>query len=81
MSARHQPVRPGLDQLQHQARELLRQVGRGVRAAQVDLIEHHPGPVSHSSAKLADVQFALARSGGVPSWPRPALARWVNGTV
>jgi hypothetical protein len=27
------------------------------------------------------VQFALARSSGVPSWPRPELPGRVNGTV
>jgi hypothetical protein len=57
MSERHLPVHPNLDQLKHQAKDLLR-----------DMKREQPG------AKLADAQFALARSYGVASWPRLVLA-------
>ena len=58
MPDRHLPVRPNLDQLKHQAKDLLRALRRGDRA----------------DAKLADAQLALARSYGLPSWPRLVLA-------
>src|SRR5215831_14996415 len=57
MSERHLPVHPNLDQLKHQAKDLL-----------PDLKRERP------DAKLADAQFALARSYGVASWPRLVLA-------
>ena len=47
------PVRPNLNQLKHQAKDLLREI-------------RHDNP----NAKLADAQFALARSYGASSWPR-----------
>lgn len=57
MADRHFPVRPNLEQLKHQAKDLLRAIRRGEPAA-----------------KLADAQLALARSYGLPSWPRLVLA-------
>ena len=60
MPDKHLPVRPDLEQLKRQAKDLLREI----RATHAD-----PG-----SVKLADAQFALARSYGVVSWPRLALA-------
>jgi hypothetical protein len=74
MSKRHLPVRPDLEQLRHQAKDLLREIRRGEPAALADLIENHPEQVNPGSAKLADAQLALARSYGVPSWPRIVLA-------
>jgi hypothetical protein len=74
MPKRHLPVRPDLDQLRHQAKDLLRQVRRGNPAALADLIEHHPEQVDSAAAKLADAQLALARSYGVASWPRLVLS-------
>jgi hypothetical protein len=74
MSARHLPVRPDLDQLRHQAKDLLRQIRRGDPASIAGLLEHHPGHVEPGAARLADAQLALARSYGVPSWPRLVLA-------
>lgn len=53
MSERHLPVRPNLDQLKHQAKDLLRDMKR-----------------ERADAKLADAQFALARSYGIANWPR-----------
>jgi hypothetical protein len=57
VSDRHLPVHPNLDQLKHQAKDLLRDMKR-----------------ERSGTKLADAQFALARSYGVASWPRLVLA-------
>ncbi|HWN41860.1 MAG TPA: ankyrin repeat domain-containing protein, partial [Thermoanaerobaculia bacterium] len=57
MADRQFPVRPNLDQLKHQAKDLLRAIRR-----------------DDPSAKLADAQLALARSYGLPSWPRLVLA-------
>lgn len=74
MFDRHLPVRPDLDQLRRQAKELLRGARRGDTAAVALLREHHPRAVNPSAAKLADAQVALARFYGVPSWPRLALA-------
>jgi hypothetical protein len=74
MAKRHLPVRPDLDQLRHQAKDLLRQVRRGDPAALAELIEHHPEQVDPAAAKLADAQLALARSYGVASWPRLVFA-------
>ena len=70
MTARHVPVRPNLDQLKHQAKDLLRQIWRGDLAAIAELRKYHPEPVEPGDAKLADAQLALARSYGVASWPR-----------
>lgn len=74
MAQRHFPVRPNLEQLRHQAKDLLRAVRNGDPAAIADLQENHPAPVSPETAKLADAQLALARSYGLPSWPRLVLA-------
>ena len=74
MPARHVPVRPNLEQLRHQAKDLLRQIRRGDPAALFDLREFHPRPPEPAQAKLADAQHALARSYGVASWPRLVLA-------
>jgi hypothetical protein len=66
---RHFPVRPNLDQLRHQAKNLLRAVRQGDPASVTELRKHHP-----KSPKLADAQFALARSYGLPDWPRLVTA-------
>jgi hypothetical protein len=57
MADRQFPVRPNLEQLKHQAKDLLRALRR-----------------EDPSAKLANAQLALARSYGLPSWPRLVLA-------
>ena len=74
MADRHLPVRPNLDQLKHQAKDLLRAFRRGDQAAAAELKKHHPDHVEIGHAKLADAQFTLARSYGLPSWPRLVLA-------
>jgi len=75
---RHFPVRPNLDQLKHQAKDLLRAIRRGDPAAVAELRKHHPGKTSAAieptDVKLADAQAALARSYGLPSWQRLVIA-------
>jgi len=71
---RHFPVRPNLEQLKHQAKDLLRAIKQGDPSALADLRKHHPKPVKPDAAKLADAQFALARSYGLPNWPRLVIA-------
>ena len=70
MSGRHIPVRPDLDQLRNQAKDLLRQVRAGEPPAVAEFNEHHPERIEPAAAKLADAQLALARSYGIASWPR-----------
>lgn len=74
MANRHFPVRPNLEQLKHQAKDLLRAFRRGDAEAQEDFREHQTKPVDAESARLADAQFVLARSYGLPSWPRLVTA-------
>jgi ankyrin repeat protein len=71
---RHFPVRPNLEQLKHQAKDLLRAVREGDADAAAELLRHHPKPIAPMTAKLADAQFALARSYGLPSWARLVTA-------
>lgn len=74
MAKLHLPVRPNLDQLRHQAKDLLRAIQRGDAEAVAVLREHHPRAIEPPAARLADAQLALARGHGVPSWPRLVLA-------
>lgn len=74
MSTRHLPVRPNLDQLKHQARDLLDALRRGEADALSDLRAHHPRQVDPARVRLADAQHVLARSYGLASWPRLVLA-------
>ncbi len=74
MSSRRLPVRPDLDQLKHQAKDLLRALHSGDAAAVREFQTYHPNPPEPTRAKLADAQFALARSYEADSWPRLVLA-------
>ena len=67
--ARLLPVRPDLDQLKHQAKDLLRNIRKGDKQALAEFNQFHPEE-TRGEIKLADVQFALARSYGASSWPR-----------
>lgn len=67
---RHLPVRPDLEQLRRQAKELLRAIHRRDSAALAELERHHPDRPAPDEAKLADAQLVLARSYHAPSWPR-----------
>jgi hypothetical protein len=74
MPARHLPVRPDLDQLKHQAKDLLRAIRQADPPAISDLEQYHPKKINPADAKLADAQLVLARSYESPSWPRLVLA-------
>lgn len=73
MPARRLPVYPDLDQLRHQAKDLLRALHAGDAQALADLKEFHTKQIDPAKAKLADAQFVLARSYEAPSWPRLVL--------
>lgn len=70
MSDRDLPVRPNLDQLKQQAKDLLRSIHSGDSSAVNELNQYHPQPPSPPDAKLADAQLVLARSYQASSWPR-----------
>jgi hypothetical protein len=70
MPARRLPVRPDLEQLHRQAKDLLRAIKSGDANAIAELREHHPESIDPSIAKLADAQLALARSYQASSWTR-----------
>jgi ankyrin repeat protein len=63
-------VRPDLEQVRRQAKELLRAIRSGDEAALAALGEYHPAPPAPADARLADAQLALARSYGASSWTR-----------
>jgi ankyrin repeat protein len=72
---RHFPVRPNLEQLKHQAKDLLRAIRQNDGEALAELREHHPRQnVDPQNAKLADAQLVLARSYGLPGWQRLVTA-------
>src|SRR5262249_51206270 len=74
MSVRRLPVRPDLNQLHRQAKELLRDIRAGAAEAIAELREHHPDSIDPAVAKLADAQLVLARSYRASSWTRLAHA-------
>jgi ankyrin repeat protein len=74
MPARHVPVRPNLDQLRQEARDLLAAIRRGESEALLDLRTRHRRQIDPAHARPADAQYVLARSYGVASWPRLVLA-------
>jgi len=74
MANRHFPVRPNLEQLKHQSKDLLRAFRGSDLDAMADFREHQNRPIDASSARLADAQLVLARSYGLPNWPRLVTA-------
>jgi len=74
MPDRRLPVRPDLDQLKHQAKDLLRAIRRGDPDAVADFRRHHPRQIDPASVTLADAQLVLARTYQAPNWPRLVLA-------
>ena len=69
MPVRHFPSRPNLDQLRHQAKDLLRAFRQGDPAAIDDVRAHHSPGLDPAAATLADAQLVLARSYQAASWP------------
>src|SRR4051795_2380778 len=74
MPVRRLPVRPDLEQLHRQAKELLRAIHALDANAIAELREHHPESIDPSAAKLSDAQLVLARSYQAASWTRLAHA-------
>ena len=74
MADRHFPVRPNLEQLKHQAKDLLRAVRAGDANIVAEFQRNHPESVVPERPKLADAQLALARAYGLASWPRLVTA-------
>jgi hypothetical protein len=74
MAKRHFPVRPNLEQLKHQAKDLLRAFRAGDPEAIADFREYQTKSIEPASARLADAQFVLARSYELPNWPRLVTA-------
>jgi hypothetical protein len=72
MSVRILPSRPDLEQLRHQAKDLLRDFRAGNPPAVADFHEFGEQPVDEQRVKLADASLVIARSYGAPSWPRLA---------
>jgi len=70
MPVRRLPVRPDLEQIHRQAKELLRAIHGRDASAIAELREHHPESTDASTAKLADAQLVLARTYGASSWTR-----------
>ncbi|HEV2179480.1 MAG TPA: ankyrin repeat domain-containing protein [Gemmatimonadaceae bacterium] len=70
MPNRRLPVRPNLEQLRHQAKDLLRAAHDGDPSALADFAEFGPRAIDPAQATLADAQFVLARSYEAQSWPR-----------
>jgi len=70
MPIRRLPVRPNLDQLHRQAKELLRAIHAGDANAIAELREQHPKSIDPAAAKLCDAQLVLARSYQASSWTR-----------
>ena len=70
MPIRKLPLVPDLDQLKHQAKDLLRAIHAGDASAVADLRELHPDAIEPGATKLADAQLVLARSYQASSWPR-----------
>lgn len=68
MPDRRLPDHPNIDQLKHQARDLLNSIRRGEPSAVAALKKHHPETLEPDRVKLADAQLVLARSYGAPSW-------------
>src|SRR5262249_3197336 len=81
MPVRRLPVRPNLEQLQHQAKELLRAIHASDANAIAELREHHSESIDPSAAKLADAQLVLARSYRASSWTRLVHAVRLPGAV
>lgn len=70
MPNRRLPVRPDLEQLRHQAKDLLRAAHAGDASALADFATFHPRAIDAALAALADAQLVLARSYEAQSWPR-----------
>jgi ankyrin repeat protein len=76
LPTRRLPEQPSLEQLRHQAKDLLRayRAGEAEAVAEVERFERHPDPGTFA---LNDAQRVLARAYGYESWPK--LKAFVDG--
>src|SRR5262245_2794229 len=70
MPVRRLPVRPDLEQLHRQAKELLRAIHAGDPDAIAELREQHSDSIDPAATKLSDAQLTRARSYGTSSWTK-----------
>lgn len=70
MPVRGLPVRPNLEQLRHQAKDLLAAARAGDASALDDFRAFHPAGGVSTTLQLHDAQLVLARSYQCASWPR-----------
>lgn len=70
MTERRLPVRPDLNQLKNQAKDLLHAIRAGDPSAIAEFEANYPEKIDSAKVKLADAQLALARAYQAPSWPR-----------
>jgi ankyrin repeat protein len=68
--SRQLPVKPNLEHLKEQAKELLRSAQQQGDTAALELFRSHVSFSAPASLKLADAQHAIARDHGFPSWPK-----------
>ena len=80
MADRRLPVRPDLDQLRNQAKDLFRRNPPRRSGRDRGMKRHHPSSVEPRDAKLADAQLVLARSYS-PERPRLVLACRVTDAI
>jgi hypothetical protein len=81
MASRHFPVRPDLEQLRHQAKDLFRAFQRNESEAIAEFREHLPATTTPLTAKLSSAQFVLARSYGLSDWPRLVAACHMTNAI
>lgn len=70
MPVRGLPVRPNLEQLRHQAKDLLAAARAGDASALDDVRAFHPSGEVSTTLQLHEAQLVLARSYQCASWPR-----------
>ncbi len=66
------PARPNLEQLKHQAKDLLKSLKSGEAIAHQRFEEHHPQPSKSATAtrSLSDAQLVIAREYGFLTWAK-----------
>lgn len=64
------PVRPNLDQLRNQAKDLLKALKKGDPEAIAEFASALSAKAANGEPKLSDAQWVLAKSYGAPNWNR-----------
>ncbi len=66
------PARPNLEQLKHQAKDLLKSLQSGEAVSRQRFEEHHPQPsrAADAACSLTDAQLVIAREYGFPTWAK-----------